>query len=246
MKNLKDVVGKNVILPKISFPTFKRLLEEYYPKTKLARTVSACCSKCLRLDAEIKELRSDINTIKKMDYIDDIVKASLSSKKTKLKNVVNDQNNHRQLTKKEREFYSRRVRWLKEMNVNNNKIVLSELNRVKRENVLHLSIDAMQNKKYPTFTRHKEPSIYYFIKKITLHILGVIDEGSNKGRVYLYDERLGATHSNHVISALLDMMNQLLGRRRILWINMDNCAVNKNRFVRINLHLLKSFSHSLI
>ena len=70
-----------------------------------------------------------------------------------------------------------------------------------------------------------------FTKKIVLHLLGVIDEGENKGRIYLYDERFGGTNANHTISALLDMINEKLGNRRILWINMDNCAVNKNRWV---------------
>ena len=97
--------------------------------------------------------------------------------------------------------------------------------------MIFLSIDAMQNKSYPTFTGHEEPSVYYFTKKIVLHLLGLIDEGENKGRIYLYDERFGGTNANHTISALLDMINEKLGNRRILWINMDNCAVNKNRWV---------------
>ena len=100
-----------------------------------------------------------------------------------------------------------------------------------KDNVLHLSIDAMQNKLYPTFTGYKEPSIYYFTKKITLHLLGVVDEGEKVGTTYVYDQRIGPTNSNHIISALYDMMKIKIGKRRVLWLNMDNCAVNKNRYV---------------
>ena len=64
-----------------------------------------------------------------------------------------------------------------------------------------------KTKLYPTFTGHKEPSIYYFTKKITLHLLGVVvDEGEKVGKTYVYDQRIGQTNSNHIISALYDMI----------------------------------------
>ena len=136
------------------------------------------------------------------------------------------------MSKEERDYYLKRKKWIQEER-ENNKLVRSELFRTYRSNVLHLSIDAMQNKKYTTFPRYREPAVYYFIKKLTLHLLGVVDEGRKDGRVYLYDDRLGSTNSNHTISALLDMINERLGSRRVLWVNVDNCAVNKNRFVSI-------------
>ena len=233
-KQLRLHVGKNVILPRISLPTFERMLKDNFKKIKLAKTVSACCTKCLKLETKVKALDSEIEVLKKVEHSDSIMQSELKTKTQQNNQFKLEQSQHHQSAKDERQFYSNRVQWLKQSN-NDNKLVLNELYRTYRDNVLHLSIDAMQNKKYPTFTRHKEPSLYYFTKKITLYLLGVIDEGANRGWTYLYDERLRSTNSNHTISALFDVINTRLGSKRVLWINMDNCAVNKNRFVSIIL-----------
>ena len=115
------------------------------------------------------------------------------------------------------------------------KLVVINVEKSIEEHVLHLSIDAMQNKLYPSFGHYKEPAIYYFTKKITLHLLGVVDERLNKGTVYLYDQRIGPTNSNHTISVLYQALKTFRKTQQVLWINMDNCAVNKNRFVSTSI-----------
>ena len=155
------------------------MAKEHCEPFKLAKTLSGCCSKCLKLDATIKTLNEDITNIQNSNHIDVVMESVLVERKRKLKKVVKEEIDHHQSSKKERDFYTNRKNWLQAERVNN-RLVLSELYRTYRSNVLHLSIDAMQNKKYPTFTRYKEPAVYYFIKKITLHLLGVVDEGSKK------------------------------------------------------------------
>ena len=192
-------------LSTLSLPTFKRILNEKFENIKLAKTISACCNTCVKLDSLISQ------------------KTGEQRKEEEIKKT-----NHIKYTQIERGYYSDRIKWLRDQN---NRLVMTEQYRTYKNNVLHLSIDAMQNKSYPTFTGYNEPSWFYFTKKIILHLLGVIDEGANEGVVYVYDQRIGATNANHIISTLNDVIEHQLGSRRFLWINVDNCAVNKNRWV---------------
>lgn len=62
--------------------------------------------------------------------------------------------------------------------------------------------------------------------------MGIIDEETKEGTIYLYDARYGATTSSHVISILdLYLKTHLLGTKRHLYLTFDNCGVNKNRWL---------------
>ena len=106
-----------------------------------------------------------------------------------------------------------------------------KINENADQNTLHLSIDAMQNKLYPNFKGIKRPSEDYYLRKMTFHLLGVVNEGTGKGTTFVYDNRLGPTNSNHTISALRTIIMEQLGNKKRIMISMDNCAVNKNRYV---------------
>ena len=58
--------------------------------------------------------------------------------------------------------------------------------------------------------------------------MGVFNEGTGKGRIYVYDQRYGTTQSSHIISMLDHFIADQWDEEDTLVINFDNCAVNKN------------------
>ena len=203
-------------------------MKENFPDLKLAPTVSACCNTCLKMDASITTISDEIKVLEMICETDENIKPTIVQLRNNLKQRKKQKQQHEERQQKEKDFYSDRKTWLRQEDQRN---IVDKKYGTFPDNVLHLSIDAMQNKSYPTFTGYKEPALYYFTKKITFHLLGVVNEGMNTGEVYLYDQRIGPTNSNHTISALQQAMKTQIGNRKVLWINMDNCAVNKNRYV---------------
>jgi hypothetical protein len=62
--------------------------------------------------------------------------------------------------------------------------------------------------------------------------MGVIDEETKEGTIYLYDGQYGSTTSSHVISILdLYLKNHISEPKRNLYLTFDNCGVNKNRWL---------------
>ena len=232
VENLNHMENTSLNHKSFSFNTFTRLMKEHFPEVKLAKAVSACCNTCLKYDASISPLKSEIKSLESVKQPSNDLKQYIEKQKKVLNEISKKKEDHQKWAENEREFYTNRIDQLRSSNT---KLVVSNVEKSIEEHVLHLSIDAMQNKLYPSFGHYKEPAIYYFTKKITLHLLGVVDERLNKGTVYLYDQRIGPTNSNHTISVLYQALKTFRKTQQVLWINMDNCAVNKNRFVSTSI-----------
>ena len=92
---------------------------------------------------------------------------------------------------------------------------------------LHLSVDAMQVQHLPTIHTLQAHSLYFLLKE-KLYLMGVVNEGTEEGVAFIWDQTEGPTTTNHVLSAIWSYIIAYGGGKRRLRLTMDNCGVNKS------------------
>ena len=93
---------------------------------------------------------------------------------------------------------------------------------------LHLSIDAMRIRYLPNIGCGPQAHTLYFLKKLKIYLIGIINESNGEGTGFLWDETLKPTTTNHVATCLW-MYLLLCGRgEERLRLTLDNCGVNKS------------------
>ena len=89
----------------------------------------------------------------------------------------------------------------------------------------------MKEIQIPQFGKTGNPNKIFFKRKLGIIPMGIYNEGIKRGLIYVYDETIGPTKSSHLISILdLYIRNHHQGEDT-LFLNFDNCAVNKNYLV---------------
>lgn len=91
----------------------------------------------------------------------------------------------------------------------------------------------MKQIQIPYFGQTAKPQTSFFKRSLSATPMGVFNEGTGKGRIYVYDQRYGSTRSSHIISILDHFIADQWDGEDTLVINFDNCAVNKNFRVSI-------------
>ena len=168
--------------------------------------------------------------------------ANVSSERLKnsqhqLEKMTSIYNKHIQLKEEEKNFYLNNCRKHRRLNGSRNKS--QNLNALSPNLVMHLSIDAMKEIQIPQFGRTAQPNKLFFKRKLGIIPMGIFNEGTSKGIVYVYDQTIGPTKSSHLISLIDHYIRKNQKEEKTLVINFDNCAVNKNYLVSMNEKLIQ-------
>ena len=92
---------------------------------------------------------------------------------------------------------------------------------------IHISVDAIWVLPFPYVGFEPQAHSTYFLNKMKVYVMGVVNEGTNFGMGYIWDSTRGPTKSNHILSSIFYFIQQFSQGERNLWITMDNCGVNK-------------------
>ena len=104
-----------------------------------------------------------------------------------------------------------------------------ELALLERKFVLVVSADYQMAKLVPYWGLSPQPASTYYLQKLSHDIFGVVNHGTNKSRVYLFDKRVGPKNTDHTVSYLTHLVTELPPWIRRLHLFLDNtCSTNKN------------------
>jgi hypothetical protein len=67
---------------------------------------------------------------------------------------------------------------------------------------MHLSVDAMRIRYFPHIGFDAQAHSTYFLNKMKMFTMGVVDEGSERGVNYVWDNVHGSTACVHVLSSI--------------------------------------------
>lgn len=91
-----------------------------------------------------------------------------------------------------------------------------------------VSADYQMAKLVPYWGLSPQPGSTYYLQKLSHDIL-VVNHGTNKSSVYLFDKRVGPKNTNHMVSYLTHYIAQLPKWICRLHLFLDNtCTTNKN------------------
>ena len=114
-----------------------------------------------------------------------------------------------------------------------------EIQNVLNESWIHISVDAMRIRYLPHIGYGPEAHSLYFMLKMKMYLMGVVDEGMERGHAYIWDQTGGSTTTNHVLTSVWMYLLTYGRGERNLRITMDNCGVNKS-------YLFVSFAVALV
>lgn len=100
--------------------------------------------------------------------------------------------------------------------------------------LLVLSVDAMKIGHFPHIGARDQPNQIYFINGVKFYLMGVFDEGANKGYAYLWDQTAtnsqGVNSGNVIHTIFTHILRNWIGQDKLALV-FDNCSVNKNYWV---------------
>ena len=94
--------------------------------------------------------------------------------------------------------------------------------------VLHLSVDAMRIRYLPHIGLSPEAHSLYFLMKLKMYLMGIVDEGKGYGYGIVWDDTNGSTTTNHVLTSIWIYILKHHRQEETLRLTMDNCGVNKS------------------
>jgi hypothetical protein len=116
--------------------------------------------------------------------------------------------------------------------------LLQKEERLGELETLHLSVDAMKIQYLPHFVYPESHSLY-FLNKLKMYVLGIVNESKEMSILYTWDSTNGPTATNHVLTAIWSYLQSERTNEKTLRITMDNCGVNK-------AYLFTSFAVALV
>jgi len=209
-----------------SWRTTLRLLREHFPQVKRAQHTKDACNYCVLYQKEVisyNKWKAQIK-ISSGPQFDDRLK--------KLKTAEAAFERHRCLARTEFQHYkSSKEQATKNWTDTRQHRNCQQSDRCVLDAWIHLAVDAMRTQKLPHFGARPQPNETYYLEKLSIYNLGIVDEGASVGLGYLWDETLGAVSANHVINTIwFWIFANYRGEKFLRW-TFDNCSVNKNFMV---------------
>jgi hypothetical protein len=96
---------------------------------------------------------------------------------------------------------------------------------------MHISVDEMRIRYFPHLGFEPQAHSTYFMLKLKMHTMGIVDEGSGRGVAYVWDNTLGATKTIHVLTTIWSYIMTHGRGEQNLQISLDNCPLNKSYLI---------------
>ena len=211
--------------------TFRRHLEEHFPRVSICPHREDYCDKCKELGTDVSRCRF---VIRKITESGNSSSEKLQPHEKELAALTKAQQEHLQDAKLARNFYNKMIALCKEQWGR-----LSTAEGGTSTNchtfTLVLSADYQQAKLVPHWGRSPQPASTYYLTKESYDVFGIVDHRDDSGHVQLFSETIRHKNTDHTVSLLQEYIKGVKEKHpwldRVL-IFMDNATnTNKNRYL---------------
>lgn len=218
----------------ITFVVFRRFLKEYAPDVKLRKLRPDTCNTCF------KYTHTADSFAKWRAHFAVPEPTELSRKEAEVAQAKADYDTHVAEAKAQKAHYRDR-RAAAKLSALNRRLESRQLGlrlnsrrRRTSDTLIHISVDAQKIMRLPSIGIGDQPGRFYYLQKIKLYNMGVVDEGTGKGICFLWDQVThgsGGTSGDHVCSAIYHFLQRAYVGDKKLLVTVDNCKVNKSFYV---------------
>ena len=227
----------------ISLSTFRRFLSDYAPNVRTKGLREDVCNTCYLYMNSRNSLSMALSHVEKADS-----REALKKKEDELEKLRIDYQVHMQEQIAQKEYYRRqRVMAKKDWEKRRSrlpclKVPFASRPRCASPTTIHISLDAQTIRRLPLIGSGDQPERFYFLQKIKLFTLGVVDEGREEGICFIWDQitgGIGGMSANRICSVLHHFLDRAYAGEQKMLITVDNCGVNKSYY-------LLGFAHHLV
>ena len=211
--------------------TFRRHLEEHFPRVSICPHKEDYCDKCKALGIDISRCRFVIREITESGNSSS---QKMEPHEKELAALTKEQREHLQDAKLARNFYNEMVKQCKEQwSRLSTPEVGTSANR--HSFMLVVSADYHQAKLIPYWGRSPQPASTYYMSRESYDVFGIVDHRDDSGHVRLFSETIGHKTTDHTVSLLQGYIQDVKAEypwlERVL-VFMDNAtSTNKNRYL---------------
>ena len=211
--------------------TFRRHLEEHFPRVSICPHKEDYCDKCKALGIDKSRCRF---VIRKITESGNFSSQKLEPHEKELAALTKEQREHLQDAKLARNFYNEMVKRCKEQW---SRLSTPEggTSANRHSFTLVLSADYQQAKLIPYWGRSPQPASTYYMSRESYDVFGIVDHRDDSGHVRLFSETIGHKNTDHTVSLLQGYIQDVKAEypwlERVL-VFMDNAtSTNKNRYL---------------